>query len=304
MGPGMRYMIPLLLASAWAATYAAPQRPAQPDAAPKPVAAPGAREEPAKERPAAEEAPQETPEEIAAKYFEQADLDHNGWVLFGEAGKTMGIDKKAFAAFDRDLDFRISREEYAQRYVEITTRGGAFPAPRSADSPAPGEAAGAEQLLLIGDEDGNKAIDELELRALLLRQERAEFDPQVVVTQLDRDSDKRLKGDELDDLAHLLDPRLPRSKKDKARSIDELFGKRIPREEREGAIRLPDQIQGPVDSFRRLDYDGDGRITEAELGDLLRPVQTSARLAAVFATLDRNRDGWLSREEFWSALGS
>jgi len=258
--------------------------------------------QPTGQEPAAEQPPQESPEEVAGKYFEQADLDHNGWVLYGEAEQTMGLSKQAFAAFDRDVDFRISRTEFASRYIEITSRGGAFPAPRTAGTSDKSEL-GAESLLTRFDADGNKSIDELELRTLLSNQPRATLDPQVVMTQLDRDSDKRLKGEELEDLAHLLDPTLPRTSKPKARSIDELFGKRIPREEREGAIRLPDQIQGPVDNFRRLDIDADGRITEAELADLLRPVQTSVRLSAVFATLDKNRDGGLSREEFWGALG-
>jgi Ca2+-binding EF-hand superfamily protein len=258
--------------------------------------------QPSGQEPEPEQPPQESPEEVAGKYFEQADLDQDGWVLYGEAEQTMGLSKQAFAAFDRDLDFRISRAEYASRYIEITSRGGAFPAPRTT-GPAGKSEQGASALLTGFDSDGNKAIDELELRTLLSNQTRATLDPQVVMTQLDRESDKRLKDEELEDLAHLLDPSLPRTEKPKARSIDELFGRRIPREEREGAIRLPDQIQGPVDSFRRLDIDADGRITEAELADLLRPVQTSVRLSAVFATLDKNRDGGLSREEFWSALG-
>lgn len=243
-------------------------------------------------------------EDVASKYFELADLDHNQWVLFSEAEKTMGLDRQAFAAFDFDLDFRISLAEFRRRYEEITTRGGAFPAPRSETAAAAQTAElGAKDLLAQYDSNGDDAIDEAELRSMLLRLERTKLDPQVVMIRLDRDGDRTLAKEEVEDLARFLDPKLSKTVRSKARSIEELFGKSIPRKEREGAIRLPAQIPGPVDTFRRLDANGDGRIREAELADLLRPVQTAVRLSAVFATLDKNGDGALNSEEFWSALG-
>ncbi len=301
---------PLLIGSAWIGAEVAAQRPAGRPAAPPPATppAPTPAVSPDRSAPAGEA---DAPEAVAGKYFEQADLDRNGWVLYGEAEKTMRLDKAAFAAFDRDLDFRISREEFIQHYLSITGRGGIFPAPGQADlqiaqplsQPAAEPQSPSETLLATFDDGGDKAIDEVELRTLLVAKDGRNLDPQVVMTQIDRDSDKRLAKEEIDDLAHLLDPNLPAPIRPKAKSIDELFGKRLPREAREGAIRLPDQIVGPVDSFRRLDLDGNGKVSEAELHDLLRPVQTGVRLGAVFATLDRNSDGWLSPEEFWTGMG-
>ncbi|MEM8984634.1 MAG: hypothetical protein AAGC71_16595 [Pseudomonadota bacterium] len=51
------------------------------------------------------------------------------------------------------------------------------------------------------------------------------------------------------------------------------------------------QSDSPPPSFAALDTDADGRISKAE-------AKVDSRVANVFATLDKNQDGYLSPAEF------
>ncbi|MEO6711206.1 MAG: hypothetical protein ABI054_07020, partial [Planctomycetota bacterium] len=65
---------------------------------------------------------------------------------------------------------------------------------------------------------------------------------------------------------------------------------------------MPPQIDGPVRHFRRLDLDGDVRVSTEDLRRLQSPLELSVRAGAVLAALDSDGDGELSPEEFDAAL--
>lgn len=89
-----------------------------------------------------------------------------------------------------------------------------------------------------------------------------------------------------------------------AASLLELFGE--PREQDAGRslVRLPPRIAGPVPAFERLDLDRDGRLSDADLDRLQRPVQMQVRRGTVLATLDLDGDGVVDRAEFYASMRS
>jgi hypothetical protein len=240
-------------------------------------------------------------EDVAKQYFTTADYDANGWITISEAKASLALDRRTFALFDEDGDGRIGLGEFRERYEKIVKSGGAFSAPvpksgaRSSVTKSPAE------LALRFDKDGDEALDRNELRSFL-EELHSRLDPDVILSNFDRDGSRRLAKGELADLAAFLDPARRAHPQPRAASIEELFGKPIPREERKGATLLAPWILGPVPVFRRLDLDGDGRITAEDLLALQRPIQLPVRLAAVLATLDTNGDGGIDSAEFDASM--
>jgi Ca2+-binding EF-hand superfamily protein len=240
-------------------------------------------------------------EDLAKKYFEIADYDSNGWITISEARPSLNLDRRSFALFDEDGDGRISPTEFRARYEKLEKGGGDFPAPigkagsRTSGPTAPGE------LALRFDKDGDGALDRSELRELLSAlHSRLEAD--ILLPKFDRDGNRRLAKEELGELTAFLDPARRSQQKPHAASIEELFGKPIPREERKGSIEIAPLIPGPVPSFRRLDLDNDGKITAEDLLALQRPMQLPVRYAAVLATLDTNGDDGIDAAEFAASM--
>lgn len=89
-----------------------------------------------------------------------------------------------------------------------------------------------------------------------------------------------------------------------AGSIIELFGQRYPRVVHPGSSPEPEQIIGPVHSFRRLDYDDDGNISVDDLAVLLLGSGLQDRPQALIAILDKDGDGQLSEVEFLKVMGT
>ncbi len=87
-----------------------------------------------------------------------------------------------------------------------------------------------------------------------------------------------------------------------ATSIKELFGAPRPRAVREGSRPEPDRIVGPVPSFRRVDHDDDGAISQDDLERLLFGSGIEMRPAALIATIDADGDGRVTEAEFFASM--
>jgi Ca2+-binding EF-hand superfamily protein len=241
-------------------------------------------------------------EEVAKKYFEIADYDSNGWITISEARPALGLDRKGFAVYDADGDGRISLAEFTERYQTIIRNGGAFGAPIGKGGlRATGPADPTERALHF-DLDGDGALNRTELRAFL-EDLHSRLETDIVMQKFDRDVSRKLEKDELAELIAFLDPARRSQPPPRAASVEELFGKAFPREDRKGALQQAPRIPGPLPPFRRLDLDGDGRITAADLITLQRPIQVPVRLAAVLATIDTNGDGAIDAAEFAASMG-
>jgi len=242
-----------------------------------------------------------TGDDAAQTYFELADYDASGWISISEARASMALDRRGFALFDEDRDGRITQAEFRQRYVTIVRNGGAFDAPIGKGGARSKGPASTIDVALRSDEDGDKALDRTELRSFL-EGIRSRLDPDVVLSKFDRDGTRKLEQGEITALAAFLDPNRRSNPPPRVASIEELFGKSLPREEREAATVVVARILGPVSPFRRLDLEADGRITVADLTELQRPIFLPVRIAAVLATLDTNRDGALDEAEFSACM--
>ena len=89
-----------------------------------------------------------------------------------------------------------------------------------------------------------------------------------------------------------------------ADSVMELFGAVTPRIVLENSAPAPDQIVGPIFSFRRLDFDADGGISRDDLGILLLGSGLDMRPNALLASLDTDGDGTISSVEFHDSMRS
>jgi hypothetical protein len=236
-------------------------------------------------------------DDAALTYFELADYNANGWISFSEASASMALDRRGFALFDADSDGRITQPEFRLRYETIVNNGGAFEPPLGKDGTRAKGPASTIDVALQSDVDGDKALNRTELRSFL-EGIHSRLDADVVLSKFDRDGTRELEQGEITALAAFLDPNRRSHPPPRAASIEELFGKSLPREEREAATVLAPRILGPVSPFRRLDLEPDGRITVADLTELQRPVFLPIRTAAVLATLDTNGDGALDQAEF------
>ena len=131
----------------------------------------------------------------------------------------------------------------------------------------------------------------------------SKIDAETALSQFDHDGSGRLESGEIEELLSVLRSPSGRKLGPRAKSIDELFGALVPRKGG-GTAPEPPRIVGPVSSFRRLDIDGDGRVTREELSELQRPWVLNIQSSAVLAALDADGDGAISEAEFWAAMGS
>jgi Ca2+-binding EF-hand superfamily protein len=240
---------------------------------------------------------------LPARYFGICDRDGDHSISFPEAKASLGLDQKGFAVYDADGDGLISLAEFKKRYKDILALGGTFPPPKAKVVPPSALPASAEKVLEDYDKIRDGALDAGELDAALVGMGASKIDPDTALSQFDHDGSGRLETEEIEELLSLLRrgsaPKLggPRPK-----SIDELFGALVPRKGG-GTAPEPPKIIGPVSSFRRLDIDGDGRVTREELSELQRPWVLNIQSSAVLAALDADGDGAISDAEFWAAMG-
>jgi Ca2+-binding EF-hand superfamily protein len=242
---------------------------------------------------------------LVARYFAICDRDGDRSISYPEAKESLGLDKQQFSIYDTDGDGLISFAEFRRRYKEIILAGGTFPPPKAKVVPPSALPASAEKVLEEYDKDKDGALDPAELDAALVGMGAAKLDPEATLTQFDHDGSGMLEAPEIEELLSIL--RTGKARKPggpRPTSITELFGVVVPR--KTGLVWSPEppRILGPVPSFRRLDLDGDGRITRDELAELQRPYNVlKVHTNSVFAALDTDGDGAISEAEFWAAMG-
>jgi Ca2+-binding EF-hand superfamily protein len=238
------------------------------------------------------------------QYFDVCDYNADGVLSFTEAHSSLGVDQDGFRVYDVDRDGLISLAEFKARYNTILDNGGAFPPPIPKAKGRKPARRTPEELLAQYDKNDDRALDAREIQAALEEYQVRDLDPEVALEKLDTDNSKKLELAELEELSNILSPKLDAKRGKKAKSIEELFGKKLPREMRPDSTPIPPRIAGPISPFRRLDLDGNGTISREDLYELQRPLQLSVRINAVFATLDVDNDGVVSENEFWSSMSS
>ena len=247
--------------------------------------------------------------EEVRSYFVICDRDGNGWISFREARDSLGLDRDAFAAFDRDRDGRIDLAEFNARFAEIADRVGMLPRPRP-PRPRPVDLPREpEQILTAYDIDADGGIELDELQRMLDDYGRSEIAVTMAMEKLDEDADAELRERELELLSRLLatlyvagsegPESLPAPQ-----TVAELFGQPKPRPGGIDSAPQPPLIVGPVPVFRRLDLDDDGGIEMHDLRELLSPLQLSISLSAIHNTLDLDGNGAIDPDELDLALGA
>ena len=86
------------------------------------------------------------------------------------------------------------------------------------------------------------------------------------------------------------------------KTVLELLGTVTPRSNDDRGAPQPGQIVGPVPSFHRLDYDGNGGISHENLEVLARGSGLDLRLSTLLASLDQNGDGVIDQSEFTASM--
>lgn len=238
------------------------------------------------------------------RYFAICDYDANGWVSYSEANASLGIDRNRWKAYDEDRDGRILASEFRRRYEEILASGGAFLPPRPKAEAREAIPERADDALETYDKNRDGGLDTGELDVLLVEVGAVRLEAETSIEQFDRDLTRKLESAEIEDLLTLLKPAGAASKGPRPKTIEELFGKLVPRTIQEGSTPQPVRITPPVRSFRRLDIDGDGLISLEDLAELQRPLVLPVRSRAVLAALDADGDGALDETEFRASMRS
>jgi len=238
----------------------------------------------------------------ADRYFAICDYDADGWIMFSEAKASLGIDRDGWKAYDEDKDGRIIAAEFRKRYEAILATGGAFLPPRPKADAREAIPERADEALETYDKNKDGGLDTGELETLLVDVGAVRLEAETSIEQFDRDLTRKLESSEIEDLLTLLKPSTSATKGPRPRTIDELFGKLVPRKLQDGSTPQPVRIMPPVRSFRRLDIDADGEISLDDLAELQRPLVLPVRARAVLAALDTNGDGVLDESEFRAAM--
>lgn len=245
-----------------------------------------------------------TGDEQVNSWFETCDTDATGWLAFREVEAALDFDRPRFRAFDADRDGRLALSEFQDYYRhQFTVAGGVRP-PRVESRLELAPPRRSRQLRLAYDLDANQVLDEAELTQVLEGYGRFDLETDAVFDEADLDRSGSLDESELESVADMLagvtgegGSTLPVAA---VRSVDLLFGAPIGPDVHTSS--LP-RVEGPITPFRRLDLDGDGLITLADLESLQRPLRSSIRIGPILLALDANGDGGLDQAELRAAMG-
>ncbi len=235
-------------------------------------------------------------------WFENCDHDDNGWIGYYEANYALGFGRGLFLSFDKDQDGRLVKDEFVA-YYEHASKRSQFRRPKIYVKPLPPERTPL-QLMLAYDADLDSGISLEEATRLIADYSKAPLDAPSLFSRVDFDQNQRLDARELQGLSQAI-KHLNRStsggqptRKNSSKGIDELFLKIIPSSNR----LTPSILVGPITTFRRLDSDGDGKISLGDLEGLKRTISTRIRVTTVLHLLDSDRDGELSRLELRKSM--
>lgn len=241
-------------------------------------------------------------EEQLQVWFKNCDHDNNGWIGYYEANYALGFGRGLFLSFDKDQDGRLVKDEFVA-YYEHATKRSQFRRPKVYNKPLPPERTPL-QLMLTYDADLDSGISQEEAIRLIKDYSKAPLDGPTLFSRVDFDQDQRLDTRELQGLSQAIQ-QLNRSAsagqstpERSRKGIDELFLKIIPSSNR----LTPPTLVGPITTFRRLDLDGDGKISLKDLEGLKRTISTRIRVSTVLHTLDSDQDGTLSRLELRKSM--
>lgn len=247
-------------------------------------------------------------------YFLTCDLDSSNWLSFRELRDALDVERDEFFQYDIDKDGRIGRGEWRTRYWYVVDNTGGFPPPEAPPRPVP-----ADPGMPLSFDFNSSGVLEIGELARYLEDLQLSVEAHFVLRNLDKDRNGTLGPEEVEALMPALTEYEPESAdviedpvpapedeevEEEPTSVIDLFGERFPRETNFGVAPMPARIVGPVGHFHRLDFDGDGHVSEDDLMDLLRPASVGVRAAAVIAAFDGNGNGTLEPDELTRAFES
>lgn len=236
------------------------------------------------------------------QWFQSCDVNEDRWISYYESQRALRFTKQRFLSFDENQDGRLDKQEFVG-YYRHAYKNNEFIPPRRRNKVMPPQRT-AEQLLLAYDADLNRGISLSETRRIVADYSRETIDVDTLFARIDRDKSKLLDEAELAALSAAIrsvnTAPIEVVQTVERKPVDEFFLRIIPSPGR----AFPDRYVGPITTFRRLDTDGDGKVTPADLDALQRTIITTLRPQTILHTLDANQDGVLDRMEFIRSMES
>lgn len=244
----------------------------------------------------------EDPLAEAKRYFAICDYNQNGWISFEEASQALLVSRDEYFAYDVDKDGAIRLEEFVARHGTIVDTQGLFQPPIPAPNRRPVLPTPTRVWFERFDADASGGWDPAELTLA--------FDEVGLASEIDDDLWARFDADESGVLeAFEIEPVLGYTAGARlalgttAKSLRELFGVPVPVSSGPGVVEGPTRLVGPLPVFDRLDVDGDGVCSLADLEALEFPAALPIRPQTLIAALDGNGDGVLESSELRAAFG-
>ena len=246
-------------------------------------------------------------DEEAASLTEEAfricDLDGNRWISLSEAEATLGMSRAEYSSFDANNDGRVVLSEFQANAEAVVGRLGFAPseALRGVDPKADVTVTSTEELLTellaLYDIDRSRGLSGNELERLLLAYE-VDVSYQQLLAQADLDDSDQLEIGELTPLVKLVsEPEF-----DSGSSSRLTFRPPPPSIRFVGSTTIPPPAE--VGFFVRLDANGDAVIDADDLRTLGEGGRIPVRPGAVVSALDRDGNGRIDPDEFWTSMGA